>query len=344
MQTTQSRRRKLGPWTALALVLGTALLSVTLDVGLLSPGVPSGCTFVAAPDGTDGAPGTVRRPFRSVRRLLGTLRPGDTGCLRAGVYTEDVTVRHGGRQDARVTLRSFPGQTATIRGRLYLARGSDYTTIEYLHLDGFSRTRACAPNRCPSPSVNSNHVTFNHDDVTNHHTAICYDIGSDKYGIATDTLIVHNRIHDCGVLPARNHDHGIYIQAARDTRIESNLIFDNADRGIQLYPAATGTIIEGNVIAHNGEDIDFSASGPLTSSHNLVEHNVIIDSVRGYNVASYYGPHDRIGTDNVVTRNCIGGGVRADARSPMGVGAPIGFTADANTPASATGATVRCAP
>lgn len=338
----QAKQRGWMRWTALAVALGATLVSVTLGVGLLSPGVPSGCTFVAAPGGSDEAAGSISHPFRSLRRLLGVLGPGETGCLRAGVYAEDVTLRHGGRQGDRLTLRSFPGQTATIRGRLYLARGSSYTTIEYLHLDGRSPTQACAPARCPSPSINSSHVTFSTDDVTNHHTAICFDIGSDQYGIATHALITHNSIHDCGVLPASNHDHGIYVQAARDTRIEFNAIYNNADRGIQFYPAATGTIVVGNLIAHNGEDIDFSASGTLTSSHNLVEHNVIIDSVRGYNVSSYYGRNDRIGTDNVVVHNCIGGGVRAAAYNPMGIGAEIGFTVRANTLASASSGRPRC--
>ena len=51
-------------------------------------------------------------------------------------------------------------------------------------------------------------------------------------------MIEHNRIHDCGELPATNFDHGVYVAEARDTVIRDNWIYSNADRGVQLYPDA----------------------------------------------------------------------------------------------------------
>ena len=54
------------------------------------------------------------------------------------------------------------------------------------------------------------------------------------------TVLEHNRIYDCGQLPPTNHQHGIYVSAARDTRIISNLIYDNADRGFSFTPTLKG--------------------------------------------------------------------------------------------------------
>jgi hypothetical protein len=59
---------------------------------------------------------------RAVQRLVRSLRPGQTGCLAAGTYEEDVTIRRGGSgEDGRVTLRSKPGARAVLVGRLVVA-------------------------------------------------------------------------------------------------------------------------------------------------------------------------------------------------------------------------------
>ena len=39
--------------------------------------------------------------------------------------------------------------------------------------------------------------------------------------------------------------------------IRDNWIYDNADRGVQLYPDADGTVVTGNVIDGNGEGVIF---------------------------------------------------------------------------------------
>ena len=80
---------------------------------------------------------------------------------------------------------------------------------------------------------------------------ICFSLGNtDTWGYAGSTTIENSRIHDCG--PTTNMNHGIYAQATSGrTLILGNWIFDNGDRGIQLYPAAQNILIAHNVI--NGE-------------------------------------------------------------------------------------------
>jgi parallel beta-helix repeat protein len=283
------------------------------------------CAHVAAPNGRNHSRGSFAHPFRSVQRLLRSLRPGQTGCLRGGTYKENVTIRRAGRPGRPVVLRAYPGQRATVQGRLWLTRKADWVTISHLKLNGRNTSSDCSPVVCPSPSVNGSHDTFSYDNVTNNHTAICFVLGNPSYGEATRTVISHDRIHDCGTLPPSNHDHGIYLEAARDTVIDHNLIYDNADRGIQLYPQATRTLIAANIIYSNGEGIDFGALGARSSSDNLVAGNAILDSTRGYNVYSYYAPSDRIGRRNLVIDNCIGGGAKARRHNRMGIGRAIGF-------------------
>jgi hypothetical protein len=56
-------------------------------------------------------------------------------------------------------------------------------------------------------------------------------------GARGDSLFC-DRMHDCGRLPPTNHDHGVYVEGAVDTVISDSLIYDNANRGIQLFPNA----------------------------------------------------------------------------------------------------------
>src|SRR3954453_8112497 len=46
-------------------------------------GDPSaGCDLVASTAGSDAAPGTLSQPFRTVQKVVNSLGPGQTGCLR----------------------------------------------------------------------------------------------------------------------------------------------------------------------------------------------------------------------------------------------------------------------
>ncbi len=277
-----------------------AALALALP-GAAAGAAPTNCDKVAAPGGSDSAPGTLAAPLRTVQALSDALAPGQVGCLRAGSYAGGLRVNHGGAAGAPLVLRSYPGETAQITGRIYVPRGSNYVTVADLSLDGNYQTGR----PLPSPNIAANHTTFESDDVTDDHTEICFDIGSESYGVADSTVIVGNRIHDCGLLPSRNEDHGIYIQDATNTQIVGNVIDHNADRGIQFYPSAQGSVVVDNVIADNGEGIEFGGDDGVASSNNTVEHNLIVNSnIRG-DVESWYPAGNPHGVNNIVQSNCV---------------------------------------
>src|SRR5687768_11796636 len=64
--------------------------------------------YVDAAKGDDQGSGRKDSPWRSIYHALTQLRPGDTLCLRGGVYRETVLLSLAGRKDAPITLRSFP--------------------------------------------------------------------------------------------------------------------------------------------------------------------------------------------------------------------------------------------
>jgi hypothetical protein len=307
--------KRLGLLVAMvAAVLGPATIA-----SATAGAATSVCSLVASPDGSDSNPGTVAAPFGTAQKMVSSLRAGQTGCLRAGTYSENVAFRNAGTAAAPITLTVYPGETATIVGRVYVAEGADYTTVTGLNLDGVNAARQ------QSPMIDANHVTFSYDDVTNDHTSICFGIGSPTWGWATGTVITHSRIHDCGVLPATNLQHGFYIGGATDTTIEWDLIYNNADRGIQLYPEADYTTIDHNIIDGNGEGIIISGTGGVASSYTNVYDNVLSNATQRHDVESWWPAGNPVGVGNTVHDNCVWGGHQGTIDASGG-----GFTAQDN--------------
>jgi hypothetical protein len=265
----------------------------TIGVAAVTASSPAAvsCDRMAAPTGSDSGAGTAASPYRTAQKLADSLAPGQTGCLRAGVYEQDVKVTKGGSAGAPVTITSQPGERATLKGRLRIIDTANFVTVESLDLDGRDA------GDLPSPSVYGDDVVFRDNDVTDYNTGICFLLGSDQYGRAQRTTIERNRIHNCGVLPAQNHHHGIYIEAADDARILNNWIYDNADRGVQMFPDSQGTYIAGNVIDGNGQGVSFARQ----SANNVVEHNVVSNSVLRWNIEDW----ELSGTGNVARSNCV---------------------------------------
>lgn len=273
------------------------------------------CDAVASPETADG-PATVQQ-------LLSRLGPGEVGCLREGTYAEDDEISIA---TPEVTLASYPGERATIVGRVLVEEQGRGTRIEGLELDGRNSEAL------PSPTVNASGVVIADNDITNRNTGICVHV-SDYEGvpIPAGVVIEGNRIHGCGELPATNRHHGIYLDAAREATIRDNLIYDNADRGVQLYPDADGTTVTGNVIDGNGEGLIFGGDEDDSSDDNLVTGNTITNSRVRYNVeANWPGP---VGTGNLLRGNCVSGGAMDNGEGGI-ESPPEGFTAEDNLTAA----------
>jgi hypothetical protein len=219
----------------------------------------------------------------SAQALADQLAPGQTGCLRAGTYYGDLDLT-----EHDITLTSSPGERATIQGTIKFQPGADHSTLTRLNLVGTSI----------GPFIFADGDRLAYDDITNNHTEICVMIT--KYyndPPPTGTVIEHNNIHDCGKLPSGNQDHGIYVGSGYGTLIRDNWIYNNVDRGVQLYPDAHGTQIYGNVITDNGEGIIFSNA----SSDNQAWGNVVSYSNIRANVES----NELSGGGNSFHDNCV---------------------------------------
>ena len=286
----------------LAAIVGL-LLAATVSSGSGVVAAPT-CDKYAAPVGLDSNPGTEALPFRTARRLAGASSPpARTGCLRAGTYAGNVNFTRAGEAGAPVTLQSYPGERAVILGRVWVQPGADHLTLSDLDLVGVN------PQNLGSPLIEANDVTVESSDITNDQTADCVFVGSAEHAVERVT-IARNRIHDCGERPNTNRHQGISVWNAADTTIARNVIYDNADRGIQLYPFAQRTSVIFNRIDGNGEGVLISGNAFGASNDNVVERNVVTNSTMRDNLETFWRDGAPVGTGNVFRDNCVFGGVR----------------------------------
>src|SRR5262245_8018575 len=312
--------RRARPETAVALAVTLALAVMTLifswpsGAGAADPA----CDKVAAPAGLDLNAGTELKPFRTVARLVQSLQPGETGCLRQGSYSGVLNITRGGRGDAPVTIQSYAGERASIIGRVTIA--APHVEIRDLRLVGVGLPAG------PSPLVRASHVLLKDNEITNGHTADCLIAGT-KARRVTDVGVRGNRIHDCGLLPRTNRQNGVSVINASRTEIVNNWIYDNADRGAQRLPDADDSSVRLTVIDGSGEGVLFAGDAGSGSDRNVVEQNIITNWQIRDNVESHWdGP---VGQDNFVRENCISGGARDDGDGGIS-DLRTGFVADEN--------------
>lgn len=254
------------------------------------------CFFTASDDAQGALCGASITPSQNIASAFQSAPDGTFLCLRGGTYPQSPSLSNSG---AWKGLRSTPGQVATILGRTRIPDGSDHVIVSDLRLDGGNQD-------LPSPQINGDDVWLLRNEITNRHNGICMSLSSSpNFGRAERILVRRNYIHDCGDLPQANHHHGIY-SAAWGALIEFNLITDNADRGVQLYPSGRDQVVRQNIIWGNGQGGNFSGS----TSNSTFERNVIGHSIgaRGPDLAGgwlFYDWQTSSTSNNALRHNCL---------------------------------------
>jgi hypothetical protein len=245
------------------------------------------CQRFASPWGSDRTGrGTRPRPFRSVVRLDQALAPGMTGCLRGGSYGGVhtwVLLRRSGRSGHRIAIRSYPGETAIVRGWVDL-EGS-YTTLSRLKIDGSNTLyrQVRAGTHCPAPVsqplvIAGASDTLEYDDYYQSVPSLRGSgIGIGFWGHPDNTIIRFSKIHDVGQCEA--YDHLIYLSHGNNVRIYDDWMWnDPHGRGVQLYPAPTNALVFNNVVDHAGEGFVIGNEPGDTVSGNQIYNNIITNS------------------------------------------------------------------
>jgi len=280
-----------------------------------------GCDRVAAPNGSDRNRGTRRAPLRSPQALARVLRPGQTGCLRAGSYRGGqfvLSLSHSGRRGAPITIRNYPGERVRLLGITQFRHDARWVVLSGLYFEGDGSQNTI--------KIYGSDDTVERSDITNLRRGLsCVLLGSPEEGVAVRPGLRRNRFHDCGDPAHGNKDHSIYAAYTTDGHISGNYFANSSGYAIQFYPSAVHMRFDHNVVDGGGDSIRggivFGGDPEHASSDNLVDHNVIAYAATYGVSANWEGPR---GTGNLVRDNCFWGA------GDKNVAPTFGFSASAN--------------
>jgi|tagenome__1003787_1003787.scaffolds.fasta_scaffold20980857_3 Ca2+-binding RTX toxin-like protein len=319
--------------------LAAAAASATAFVIAPGPGAAAAATCAkwAATSGSDLNAGTQAAPYRSLGKLVGSLQPGQAGCLPAG-QTYFATAGNGvvgptsGTAAAPVTITSGPGGRATVQGQLWLKPESHDITLSGMDFrGGFTETGAPAYTKSTHLIIHGDRITIADNDISDPR-GIC--IGAGKADatdaavndVAEDLQITGNRIHGCGMDPTivwadtDSGAHGIYLENTLRAQVTDNLIYGNRYRGLQLWPRNDGAVIARNVFDENATHVNIGSSlgppynGTFEAQNTTVRDNIFTGRVTTFktsqNPSQLYGyfPDGSPTFGNQVLGNCFAPG------------------------------------
>ena len=295
---------------ALAIRLTPILAAAALAAcgSATAPTVAGACERFAARSGSDANAGTEAAPFKSVQRLADELEPGQTGCLAAGTYDDEVKsgyvlrISNGGRPGAPITIQSKPGERAKLEGVLFFPEDAPHVTLREVDIDG--RADWLDDDKV-TVAITAADVTFEDNRITNRGLKSCMILGSnDGWGRADRPIIRRNTFHGCGDPAHRLFDHGIYVENARDGEISENVFYGTSAFAVHLYPNAQNMRVTRNIMVDNGGGVIVAGDDRFSSSGNVIERNVITKSRSAFGISiSWSGA---AGSGNVARDNCIG--------------------------------------
>jgi hypothetical protein len=268
----------------------------------------TGTVRFVAPSGSDSAPGTLRRPWRTVQRALDALEPGETALVRAGVYRENLSLTRAGTRKKTITIRSYPGERVLLRPDeddpsypLKIKSGAAYARIQ-----GFVVEGASAPNTVNVYVTGSAHdIELSRCEIrgAEHGSGMFVDDTSQRI------QVLANIVHDNN--EAGHQHHGIYYEASNGL-IANNVVYGHTyGFGLQIRSDAragpAGVIVTNNTVTGNqlgGIVVEHTAAG-VTLVNNIAAFN------KGAGIRGYFSeedhPDDPAGEGNTAHHNLVFG-------------------------------------
>jgi lipopolysaccharide exporter len=258
-------------------------------------------TFYLAPGGSDAAPGTKQRPFRTFTHALERLRYGELLYVRGGTYTERVDVQVApGRRDAPVTVTNFPDERPVLRGRLWIGNPSHWT------IRGLNVTWAHGnPDQALVRLYGGTGWELTRSEIWGAHSTAGLEIDDGPLNNLGRWAVTRNCIHDTYPTNGLNQDHNIYVADMKASPhpagvISHNILFNAENgRGIKLGPGgdtggAVNVSVRFNTIYNSSQNVSLSRD----TSRVSIEHNILVKG-RESNITAFM----LRGTDNVAAYN-----------------------------------------
>ena len=245
---------------SIMLKVGLAYAALVCVLTLARPlaGQDGVVTYFVSKGGHDSNPGTIGAPWLTIQYAANSVSAGATVYVFGGVYHESVNFPRPGTASARITFRSYPGQTAVIDGT------------------GVS----CCTSNPPSSGnttqgliniVNQSYITIRGFEIRRFTTsnAAYTPAGVWITGSGTGVHVLNNRVHDITTKSEENGNaFGISVYGTSKTPIKQ-LVID----GNEVYDLRTGQSesvnVDGNVthfaitnnLIHDNDNIGIDAIG-----------------------------------------------------------------------------------
>jgi hypothetical protein len=271
----------------------------------------------AAPQRTD----CTRTAKPGVNTVPEAAPAGSMVCLHGGIYRASDSVFRF--RTSNVTVKSYPGELAQLRGSIRTInsisnfvlgdKGARWPAGDGLRIDAsYGLRKPFTPNNCPrcTDRVHTQGIHWDSDfggiyansisnraangDTTRAGTGILISGGENPRRVQLDG----NFIHRTGQVPRNNHEHAVYAAGMIGGSITDNLIYDAANRGIQMYSHPRGVLVSGNLVAY-GRDAGLHSNS--AASNILFRNNVAVFN-RTWNYSA--GPIST-GSGNRLTANCF---------------------------------------
>ena len=246
----------------------------------MQPLPPStGQAFYASPSGSDGNPGTLAAPWRSLSNV-GSLQPGQTLYLRAGTYGARGTIftfGSNGTASGTITVAGYPGD-----GRPVLL-GAVRMTGQYIRLANVILDGPTGSVGGPGPNGEAILLIMSGSHTELSGSEIRYDywhagIGGDG---GLDYRVIGNYIHDNGGADGsytddqNNTSHGMYASPSAYGLIANNVFEHNDAKGFMARHDANHLLVVNNTVVGNGRfGIDLAEqSHDIIAANNVVLNN-----------------------------------------------------------------------
>jgi len=228
-------------------------------------------TYYVATTGSDGNPGSLSRPWKTLQHAADRITAGDTIRVRGGNYA-GANFETSGTATRPIVLQAYTGETPVINANNPVTpdginlEGASYMTVKGFTVNG--RTRAGIR------AVTCDHVTIRDNRLDRNGTWGIFT------GFCDDLLIEHN------VASRSVQQHGIYVSNSGDRPvIRRNFVWGNNQAGIHMNGDASeggdgiisGALVEMNTINGNGVA---GASGINMDGvqDSLIRNNLLYDN------------------------------------------------------------------
>jgi len=231
--------------------------------------------YFVATEGNDNNDGSFERPFKTFKKALSVMTPGDTLVVFGGTYHEQLFVNKSGTEDAWLRFKAYANDTVIIDGTGITTdslSGLWYgmiriTDVNYISIDGFTVIN--------SPSSAIFVADGHHISITNNRTKDSQNPGIFAWYV-DDLLIDGNEVESACLHPDSGLE-DISLRYNKRVTLCNNFIHHSDSIGIDVAGGVQDALVYNNLIEYTGLGIYVDSwDGDLSNVqiyHNISRYN-----------------------------------------------------------------------